>query len=143
MRKTEAKPTREFLLVFDKGDDVGSTLLEFAKRNAIGAASFYAIGALREATIAYWNAETKKYDEIPVPEQVEVASMIGSIAPSAEDLKLHAHIVLGKRDGSAVVGHFRRGIVYPTLEVFLTARDAKVRRAKDEETRLWLLTEMK
>ncbi len=142
MRKLEAKRAREFLLILDKGDDVGSTLLDFAKRNAIGAASFFSIGALREATIAYWNAETNKYEDIPVREQVEVVSMIGNITPSAQDLKLHAHILLGKRDGSTVAGHFRRGIAYPTLEVFLTARDAKVQRAKDEATGLWLLEPM-
>ena len=139
MRKIDAKSVRELLLVFDKGDDFGPALLEFAKRNAIGAASFQAIGRLREATIAFWNAETKKYEEIPLREHVEVVSLIGNIIPSAEDLKLHAHAVLGKRDGSTVGGHFVRGVVDPTVELFLSVRDTPAQRKKDPETGLWLI----
>jgi uncharacterized protein len=139
VRPFDARRVRDLLLVFDKGDDFAPVLLDFAKRNAIGAASFHAIGAFRDAAIAYWNAETKKYEEIPIAEQVEVVSMTGNITPSSEDLKLHAHVVLGKRDGSAVAGHFVRGIVYPTIEVFLTVRDTNVQRKKDPDTGLWLL----
>ncbi|HEX9161341.1 MAG TPA: PPC domain-containing DNA-binding protein [Thermoanaerobaculia bacterium] len=139
MRATAANVTREYLLVFDKGDDVGPTLLDFAKRDDIGAASFHAIGALRDATIAYWNPTTLRYEEIPVAEQVEVVSMTGNLAPSVDGTKMHAHIVLGRRDGSTIAGHFVRGIVFPTLEVFLTAREMSVQRAKDDATGLWLL----
>ena len=140
MRHASAQTVREFLLIFDKGDDVGRSLLDFAKRTAIGAASFHAIGAMSDATIAYWNKQSKKYEEIAVGEQVEVVSMIGNIVPSAEDLKLHAHVVLGKRDGSTAGGHFVRGIVFPTLEVILTAHDTRAVRTKDPETGLWLLS---
>ncbi|HSP17768.1 MAG TPA: PPC domain-containing DNA-binding protein [Thermoanaerobaculia bacterium] len=142
MRHFDARPVRDLFLVFDKGDDFGPTLIEFAKRNAIAAASLHAIGAFSDVTIAYWNRETKKYEEIAVREQVEVVSMTGNIAPSSEDIKLHAHVVLGKRDGSAVAGHFLRGIVFPTMEVFLTSREMSVQRAKDPETGLWLLERM-
>lgn len=139
MRSRQAKAAREFLLIFDPGDDVQSALLSFAKENRVGAASFYAIGALRQGAVAYWNASTKVYEEIAVAEQVEVVSMTGNLAPSVEGTKMHAHVVLGKRDGSAVAGHFLRGIVYPTLEVFLTEREVRVERKKDPATGLWLL----
>ena len=142
MRHVASPSARELLLIFDKLDDFGPTLLEFAKRNAVAAASFHAIGAMREATIAFWNPETNSYENIAIREQVEVASMMGSLAPSADGIKMHAHIVLGKRDGSAMAGHFVRGVVFPTLEVFLTVRDAKVLRSKDKETGLWLLERM-
>jgi uncharacterized protein len=127
------------VLVFDKGDDFAPVLLHYAKRSAIGAATFHAIGAFRDATIAYWNAETKKYEDIAVAEQVEVVSMTGNITPSSEDFKFHAHVLLGKRDGSTVAGHFVRGIVYPTMEVYLTAWETSVQRKKDADTGLWLL----
>ena len=139
MRVREAAAVREFLLIFDKGEDLQPALLSFAKENRVAAASFYAIGALREGAIAYWNAATQVYEEIAVGEQVEVVSMTGNLAPSVEGTKMHAHVVLGKRDGSAVAGHFLRGIVFPTLEVFLAAREVRVERKKDPATGLWLL----
>ena len=139
MRSLEAKAGREFLLILDKDDDLQPALLAFAKENRVAAASFYAIGAFRSATIAYWNASTKVYEEIPVNEQVEVVSMTGNLAPSVEGTKMHAHVVLGRRDGSTVAGHFLRGIVFPTLEVFFTERRTGVERKKDPATGLWLL----
>lgn len=139
MRSREAKAVREFLLILDKDDDLQPALLAFAKENRVGAASFYGIGALSGATIAYWNRDRQVYEEIAVNEQVEVVSMTGNLAPSADGTKMHAHIVLGKRDGSAVAGHFLRGTVFPTLEVFLTEREVRVERKKDPATGLWLL----
>jgi predicted DNA-binding protein with PD1-like motif len=137
MRMIAAPRVRDLLLVFDKGDDFGPALLEFARRNAIGAGSFHAIGALSEATLAFWNPQTKAYEEIPLREQLEVVSMSGNITPSSDDLKLHAHAVLGKRDGSTAGGHFVRGLVYPTVELFLTVRDTPAQRKKDPDTGLW------
>src|SRR5512142_258513 len=122
MRSREAKSVREFLLICDKGEDLQPALLSFAREHGIAAASLSAIGALREATIAYWHPVRQVYEEIAVNEQVEVVSMTGNLTPSADGTKLHAHIVLGKRDGSTVAGHFVRGIVFPTPAAFLTAR---------------------
>lgn len=139
MRWREAKTVREFLLICDKDEDLQPALLSFAKDNRVAAASFYAIGALRNATIAYWHPVRQLYEEIAVNEQVEVVSMTGNLAPSVDGTKMHAHIILGKRDGSTVAGHFLRGTVYPTLEVFLTAREVRVERKNDPETGLWLL----
>lgn len=139
MRNRKANSAREFLLILDKDEDLQPALLAFVRENRIGAASFYAIGAFRHAAIAYWNAVTQVYEEIAFDEQVEVVSLIGNLAPSLEGTKMHAHVVLGKRDGSTVAGHFLRAIVFPTLEVFLTERAVRVERKKDPATGLWLL----
>lgn len=125
--------------MFDQGDEVSRKLPEFAAQNDISVASFVGIGALSKATIAYWNPTSKKYEEIVIGEQVEVLSISGNLAPSVDKVKLHAHIILGRRDGSTIGGHFVRGVVYPTLEIFLTAREVNVSREKDSETQLWLL----
>lgn len=135
MRSSNARGGREFLLIGDKGDEVPSVLLDFARRNGIRAASFNAIGAFERATIAYWNRQTNEYEEIAVDEQVEVVSMTGNLFID----RLHAHVVLGKRDGSTIGGHFVRAVVFPTLEIFLTERETNVERKKDEATGLWLL----
>ena len=135
MRSTNARGAREFLLIGDKGDDFPSVLLDFAHRNGVRAASFNAIGAFQRATIAYWNAKTKQYEEIAVDEQVEVVSMTGNVFAD----RLHAHVVLGKRDGATIGGHFVRGSIYPTLEIFLIEREMIAQRKKDEQTGLWLL----
>jgi predicted DNA-binding protein with PD1-like motif len=130
----------DHLLVLDGGDDVMQSLIDFAQKKHIRGASLHGIGAFSKATVAYWNKETKVYEEISVEEQVEVLSIAGSLTVAAGDeVKVHAHVVLGRRDGSAIGGHLLRATVFPTLEVFVTDTGAPLVRAKDEATGLMLL----
>ena len=118
--KLQAFPShRDHLVVLNPDDEFFASLTEFAKRNRIEGGSFSAIGAFQSATVAYWNRETKQYENIEVSEQVEVVALNGSIARSGDDVKIHAHAVLGLRSGSTVGGHLVRGVVYPTLEIFV------------------------
>ncbi|HUJ15112.1 MAG TPA: PPC domain-containing DNA-binding protein [Thermoanaerobaculia bacterium] len=126
-------------LILHTGDDALESIKDFANRNSIDGASFHAIGAFREATVAYWNWDTKQYEHIEIFDQVEVLSMIGNVATSSDGRRLHAHVVLGRRGGATVGGHLIRGIVRPTLEIFFSDAGAKLTRQKDEETGLWLL----
>lgn len=126
-------------LIFDDGDEVLTGLKAHARRAGIRAAHFTALGAFQRALLAYFDVEKKEYLEIPVDEQVEVTSLVGDIGTHEGDLVIHAHCVLGRRDGSAVTGHLLRGEVRPTLELFLTAFDTNLERAMDEATGLPLI----
>ena len=138
--KFKAIHENAFLLVFDRGDEISETLTSFARDNGIRGASFTAIGACRHATVAYWYPGTKKYEKIDVSEQVEVVSLNGNIALGENGRpRVHAHVALGKRDGTLVGGHFVSGEVYPTLELFLITSDAAMQRRRDEDTGLPLL----
>jgi uncharacterized protein len=130
---------KDHILVLRTGDDALDAIKELAVRNRIEGASFSAIGAFQTATIAYWNWDTKKYEHIEVAEQVEVLTLTGNVARSGNDPRLHAHVILGRRDGSTIGGHLIRGLVRPTLEVFLIDYGMRLARTRDETTGLWLL----
>lgn len=106
-------------LIFETGDEVMSVLREFAAHEKIRAARFTAIGAFQSATLAYFDWETKKYLELPINEQVEVLVLSGDIALKDDKPEPHAHVVLGRRDGSTRGGHLMKAIVRPTLELML------------------------
>ena len=142
MRTYDVAPQRRFLLVFDKGDDVLATLRAFAASHAIRGAFFVALGALRSATIAYWNPATKEYEQIAVDEQVEVLSFVGNVGVDGAETKIHAHVTLGRRDGSTIGGHLLSATVFPTLEMHLVDYGATVVRGKDEETGLSLIDDL-
>jgi uncharacterized protein len=126
-------------VVFDRDDEAMSGLAQFATEHRLTAASFTAIGAFSEATLAYFDWEDKSYHDIPVREQVEVLSLIGDVAEADGEPKVHAHAVLGRRDGSTVGGHFQSGRVRPTLEVVVTVAPAHLRKRHDDETGLALI----
>jgi predicted DNA-binding protein with PD1-like motif len=131
---------RTFAVVFDAGDEVADGLLDVARRHAVAAAYFTAIGALRDVTLGYWRWETKEYDRIAVREQVEVLSLVGNIALAPDGApKVHAHVVVGKADGTAHGGHLLEGHVRPTLEVILVESPRHLRRTHDPGTGLALI----
>ena len=131
---------RTFAVVLSSGDRVLENLLGFAKEQNIRAAQLTGIGAFSEVTLKYFDWETKKYQDIPVREQVEVASFIGdvAVAPMGEPT-LHVHLVVGRRDGSAVAGHLGEGIVRPTLELIVEESPSHLQKVKDQETGLALI----
>jgi predicted DNA-binding protein with PD1-like motif len=72
-------------------------------------------------------------------EQVEVLSLVGGIALKDNTPQVHAHVVLGKVDGTAHGGHILEAHVWPTLEVILTESPNHLRRRIDPETGLALI----
>ena len=130
---------RTWALVFDVGDEVVSRLSQFASLHQLTAARFTAIGAFSEATLGYFDAKKKAYEKIPVREQVEVLSLIGDVALDGGQPKIHAHVVVGKRDGIAHGGHLLEARVRPTLEVMLVESPARLARVYDPDSGLALI----
>jgi uncharacterized protein len=130
---------RTFAVVFDKNDGVREPLLAFAREQGISGAQVTAIGAFSEATLAYFERQTRHYKEIPVQEQVEVLSFAGNLGRQDGNPMLHAHAVVSRADGTTVGGHFLRGKVWPTLEMIILETPQFLRRVHDEETGLALI----
>lgn len=127
------------VLVFQTGDAVIKTLEQFATQNRLFAAHFTAIGAFSDATLAYFDWQSKKYQHIPVDQQVEVLALTGDISDSDGKPKIHAHVVVGKSDGHTLGGHLLEAHVRPTLELILSETPAHLRRRHDPESGLALI----
>jgi predicted DNA-binding protein with PD1-like motif len=130
---------KTFALIFDKGDEFIDQLTSFANENDLKASHFTAIGAFRDVMLGYFDREKKKYKQIPIVEQMEVLSLVGDIALKGNTPQVHAHVVLGKADGTAHGGHIIEAHVWPTLEVVLTESPRHLYRKIDPETGLALI----
>jgi predicted DNA-binding protein with PD1-like motif len=132
---------KTYALVFDKGDELVAGLMQFAREQNLEAASFTGIGAFSSATLGYFDRERMDYTKIPIDEQVEVLTLAGNIAfdTGKREQKIHAHVIVGRADGSTRGGHVLAARIWPTLEVVLVEAPAHLRRASDPETGLALL----
>jgi len=142
LSKLVSKPgeTRKWIAVLEEGEEAKQSLLEIAKREKIEDASFVALGAFAKATVAYFDWQKKKYQDILVDEQVEVITLVGDIVPDEKGkASLHAHTVLGRSDGSTRGGHLQEGHVRPTLEITITETPAHLTRRKHAELGLALI----
>jgi uncharacterized protein len=135
----EESGKRTFAVIFETGEDPVSGLTGFAAAQGLSASGFTAIGAFSEAVLGYFDWEKKDYERIEVGEQTEVLALVGDIALHEGKPKLHAHVVLGRRDGSACGGHLLAAKVRPTLEVILEESPAHLRRVYDPDSRLPLI----
>ena len=135
----EQNGQKTFAVVFDTGDEVVSGLLEFAKEKALAGSHFTAIGAFSNVTFGFFDLGKKAYKKLEINEQVEVLSLIGDIALSQAEPKVHAHVVVGKADGTAHGGHLIEAHVRPTLELFLVESAERLIRKMDIESGLPLI----
>jgi predicted DNA-binding protein with PD1-like motif len=135
MMRTESigssKDDRRLVVVCDPGEEAVTALLRIASDEKIEAASFTAIGGFSEAALGFFDIERKDYWRIPITEQVEVLSLIGNVTMSDGKPRVHAHVVLGKADGTAHGGHLLEGRVRPTLELVLVRTPARLARELD------------
>jgi uncharacterized protein len=130
---------RTYALVLDTGDEVLQQLKAFAARHKLSAARISGIGAFESLMLGFFERDRKEYLKIKIREQVEVLSLLGDISISDEKPKVHVHVVVGKKDGTAHGGHLLEAHVWPTLEVMVIESPAYLRRKFDPEAGLPLI----
>lgn len=136
----DADEPRTIAVVLAEGESVTDEMGAFATAQGVSAAVVTAIGGFSDATLGFFDLAERRYLEIPVREQAEVLSLIGDIGRDDHGrVALHAHVVLGLRDGSVRGGHLLEGTVRPTLEAMVSESPGELRRRYREEYGLALL----
>lgn len=101
---------------------------------------FTAVGALSSVRLGWFSWETKRYEpSVTLDEQIELLSLIGDVALKDREPVVHAHAVIGKKDGTAQDGHLLRALIRPTCEVILTQGPARLQKFIDPESGLALI----
>lgn len=131
---------KTFALAFESGEEVIDGLRRFAAEHRLRGAHLTAIGAFENVTLGFFELARKGYKRIPIQEQVELVSLVGNIARDDRDQpQVHAHVVVGKSDGTAHGGHLLEARVRPTLEVIVTESPAQLCRKMRPDLGLALL----
>jgi predicted DNA-binding protein with PD1-like motif len=136
----EGQNSRVVVEHFATGSDVLRELNKLVQREHILAGSLSAMGAVKEATVGFLR-EGGKYDEIALKEPLEVLSCIGNVSAKDGVPHVHAHIVLGDKEGKAHGGHLMPGcIVGATFEVVMQVFEGiMLKRKLDPSSGIFLL----
>jgi uncharacterized protein len=138
--KLIADEPKTFVVVLDTGEEILSSLTNFAKTQSLRGSSFHAIGALSRVELGWFNWESKKYQTaVRFDEQVELLSLIGDIAIKDSEPQIHAHLVVGRADGTAHGGHLLNATVRPTCELILTESPRHLQKQIDPESGIALI----
>lgn len=131
---------RTYVVVFETGDELASGLKKLATELKLADSSFKAIGALSSVKLGWFNWETKQYESsVLLNEQVELLSLIGDIALFDGEPQVHAHVVVGKADGTAHGGHLLEAHIRPTCELVLTESPKHLQKHMDSAAGIPLL----
>jgi len=138
--KQIADEPKTFALIFETGDEILSSLQDFASAKGLAGSSFKAIGALSRVELGWFNWETKSYQiAVKLDEQVELLSLVGDIALKDAEPQIHAHVVVGRSDGTAHGGHLLSATVRPTCELILSESPEHLRKQIDPESGIALI----
>jgi predicted DNA-binding protein with PD1-like motif len=130
--KRIAEHPKTFALIFETGEEIGESLKRFAVEKSLSGSSFKAIGALSYAELGWFNWDTKRYQvAAKFEEQVELLSLIGDIGIKDGEPQIHAHLVVGRSDGTAHGGHLLKAYVRPTCELILTESSEQMQKQID------------
>ncbi|VVB50512.1 Uncharacterised protein [uncultured archaeon] len=129
---------RTFMGRFGYSMEALTEIKYLAAKEGITLAYFTVIGACQEATLAFYDQENKEYLEKDFDEPLEVVSMTGNLMKKNKEIAVHAHVILGRDDGSTIAGHLISMRMFAG-ELFLQELDGEINRLLDEKTGLYLM----
>lgn len=127
------------VLALEIGEDLVESILRYAEKTKMSAASIQAIGAIRNFELGYYVLDQKQYLRKKVDEIAELISCAGNLAIKEDKQFVHVHVVAGLRDFSVIGGHLFSAIVAVTAEVILRPMPNVMKRSFNNETGLYLL----
>ncbi|WP_223857409.1 PPC domain-containing DNA-binding protein [Sphingobacterium micropteri] len=127
------KINQTYILSIDDKSSIVDTLTDFVASQKIVAGEITGIGATNEATLRFFDPDTKEYVDKTFTEQMEISNLSGNIAEVDGKLMLHLHVTLGKSDYSALAGHLSDAKIRGAGEFFINAIHTKVIKIKNED----------
>jgi predicted DNA-binding protein with PD1-like motif len=121
------------------GEEIVETLKKFCKDNNIKLGTISGIGAVKGATIGFYNLETKKYYPKELDGDYEITSLLGNISTMDGEVYLHLHITLADSTYNAFGGHLNSAVIGGVGEFIIEEIDGEVKRGFNEEVGLNLL----
>jgi len=138
MKFYKTKAEESVLLVkVEPGEEIIDKLKELG--SFLDSAFFTGIGALRSATLGYFNGKEYLRKEFIHPEYgYELLSLVGNMTQSEEGIIVHCHAQLSDKDYQVFGGHLFEGIVSVTAEIAVVPLSPAIRRERDSKTGLLL-----
>lgn len=96
-------------------------LNDFAKTAGINLGRVGGIGAVNEATLRFFDPQTKNYVDKAFAGQMEIANLTGNISTKDGQLYTHYHITLGNDNYNALAGHLLDARINGAGEFFVQA----------------------
>ncbi|AGB41084.1 putative DNA-binding protein with PD1-like DNA-binding motif [Halobacteroides halobius DSM 5150] len=109
----------------ETGDDLLAELTKLVKEKGIEAGKVSAIGAVKQATLSYYDQEKQQYNEKEFNQPLEIISFLGNISLKDGEPIIHAHISLGDEEGELYGGHLASETIVFACEFIIEEYEGK------------------
>jgi len=134
-RKVEAG----YFLRLEKGEEILSSIVQFAAKEKIASGAFFGLGAINNFELGYYDLKTRKYEKEKFEEDMEVGNITGNVAALDGKPFVHTHVTVSGKDLKAFTGHLFSAEVALTLELFVFTSAVRIERKMDPVIGLNLL----
>ena len=128
-----------YVLLLHEGERLIESVTKFCSEKSIAAATFNAIGAIKEVELGFYNLPTKSYTWKKAEAELEIDNVTGNVAVLDGELVVHAHATVSDSEMHAFGGHLKEATVGASCEVFLQPLQGKLERKYDDKTGLRLM----
>ena len=136
---SEFKTGRRFVERLPHGKDLITFIEDFCKKESIQMATFSVIGAVSSVTMGVYDQKQQVYVTFTEEAQLEIVTCIGNVSLMDGNPVVHAHIVLGDKQGKVTGGHLFSETILFAGEIELQELTGKpLERAYDDTTGLML-----
>ncbi len=118
------------------GEEIIESVKEVCKKENVTSGRVQGIGAVQKAVLGYFDTEKKEYMHFEC--KGELVSCMGNIAKKEDEIVVHAHAVIGDKDGECKGGHIVQAEASATVELFIDCV-LDLERTRDADTDLFLL----
>jgi len=132
----EFKEGRRFLVRVPRDEELVAFINGLINEHRIEQGFITGIGAVSEATIGFYDQDTREYRESTLTGGLEIASLLGNISQKEGRSHAHLHIGLADHEGRMYGGHLSGARVFLTELVIVEFTDCELERVPDESTGL-------
>jgi uncharacterized protein len=130
---------RSWALRLTQGEDLIDALESFAKEQELEAAFLWGIGAVSQATLAFYRQLTREYHQFVFSEPLEMLSCTGNLSRREGEAKVHLHGIFSRIHGEVFGGHIQQETIITSAELFIReVKGATLERELDESSGLFL-----
>jgi len=130
------KRGESYLVRLERGEEVLSSLADFAAEHVIGAGTILGIGALENVILGYYELATKTYHRKEFSGEYELVNLTGNFSLVDGHPFPHCHVTLGGVNYETIGGHLFQGRVAITCELTVIPFPVTIQRQHDDEVGL-------
>ena len=105
------------LVRLDTGEDILDGITAYVTQHDIRAAWLSYLGAVRRASLRYFDQDRREYCDFMIGRHLEVLAGVGNVSVLDGEPFVHTHMAVGDERGRAYGGHVNSGCEVWALEV--------------------------